>query len=145
MTTIKTVKAQAKGLEGFYIETKVGNHTVYVDQTKDGGGQDKAPTPLDYTFVALAGCLITIGKIVAFQQKINLRGMEVSVEGDLNLDVLRGKEMNERSGFKHIQVHMSVDADITQEEKEKFAHEVERRCPVSDNLLNTTPMEVMVH
>ena len=145
MAALKTVKAQAKGLEGFYIEAKVGNHTVFVDQARDGGGMDKAPTPLDYTFVALASCLITIGKIVAFQQKINLRGMEVSVEGGLNLDVLRGKEMNERSGFKSIQIQMSIDADMTQEEKEKFAHEVERRCPVSDNLLNTTPLEVMVH
>lgn len=144
MTTIKTYKVLAKSLGGFLIETKTGNHTVLVDQPVEGGGKDQGPTPIDFIFIALAGCLITIGKIVAHQQKLDIRDIQVNIEGDLNLDVLRGKEMNERSGFQDIKVDMNLDADMTQEEKERFIAEVDRRCPVSDNLLNPTSVQIRV-
>ncbi|MEZ5578014.1 MAG: hypothetical protein R3F36_05055 [Candidatus Competibacteraceae bacterium] len=39
---------------------------------------------------------------------------------------------------------MDIDADMTREEKEEFLHEVDRRCPVSENLLNATPITLHV-
>ena len=142
MATNKTVKVSAKGLEGFLIETKAGTHTAFVDQPPAMGGTDKGPTPLDYVFISLAGCLVTIAKIVANQKKIVLRNVEVEVEGELNLEVLRGQDDTDRAGFKSFKVNMKVDADLTKEEKEKFIEEVDRRCPISDNLMNTTPLEI---
>ena len=50
-----------------------------------GGGADKGPTPLEYLFVALAGCIGSIGRIVATQRKLNVRGMEITVEGELDV------------------------------------------------------------
>jgi uncharacterized OsmC-like protein len=90
----------------------------------------------------LAGCLVNIAKIVANQKKIVLRNVEVEVEGELNLEVLRGQDDTDRAGFKSFKVNMKVDADLTKEEKEKFIEEVDRRCPISDNLMNTTPVEI---
>ena len=145
MATIKTYKVSAKSPGGFLIETKAGNHTVLVDQPLEGGGKDQGPTPLDFVLIALAGCLITIGKIVAHQQKLSIRDIQVNIEGDLNLVVLSGQETNERSGFRDIKVDMQLDADMTQEEKERFAAEVDRRCPVSDNLINPTSVQITVH
>jgi uncharacterized OsmC-like protein len=37
---------------------------------------------------------------------------------------------------------VKVDADLSDEEKKEFLEEVDRRCPISDNLMNTTPVEV---
>ncbi|HAF61661.1 MAG TPA: osmotically inducible protein C [Anaerolineaceae bacterium] len=142
MATNKTVKVTAKGLEGFLVETKAGTHTALVDQPPAMGGKDQGPTPLDYVFISLAGCLVTIAKIVANQKKIVLRDVEVEVEGELNLEVLRGQDTTDRAGFKSFKVGMKVDADMTKEEKEKFIEEVDRRCPISDNLMNTTPIEI---
>ncbi len=142
MATVKTVKVTAVGPENWLITTKAGIHTALVDQPESLGGNNQGPSPLDYVFISLAGCLITIGKIVASQRHINLRGMEVEITGDLNLDVLRGKEYNERAGFKSIQASVKVDADISDEEKKAFLEEVDRRCPISDNLMNTTPIQV---
>jgi len=144
MATIKTVKVTGKGPDNWLITTQAGKHTVLIDQPESLGGADQAPSPLDYVFVALGSCFITIGKLVAMQRKVNLRGMEVEISGDLNLDVLRGKELNERAGFTGIVVNLKIDADLSENEKREFAEEIERRCPVSDNLINTTPIEVSI-
>ena len=92
MATIKSVKVTATGPDNWLITTKAGIHTALVDQPEAMGGNNEGPSPLDYVFISLASCLITIGKIVASQRKIELRGMEVEVSGELNLEVLRGQE-----------------------------------------------------
>jgi uncharacterized OsmC-like protein len=142
MATIKTVRVTATGPDGWLITTHAGKHTALVDQPEALGGKNEGPSPLDYVFIALASCLITIGKIVAGQRRIELRGMEVEITGDLNLEVLRGQEKNERAGFKNFVATVKVDADMTDEEKIAFLEEVDRRCPVSDNLAHATPIEV---
>mgnify|MGYP005655665907 FL=1 len=142
MASMKTVKVTATGPEGWVVKTMSGKHESIVDQPTAMGGTDSGPTPLDYIFVALGGCLVTIAKIVAGQQKIDLRGVEVEISGDLNLDVLRGQEKNERAGFTSFNAQVKVDADLTREEKEAFLEEVDKRCPVSDNLMNLTPVSV---
>jgi len=47
-----------------------------------------------------------------------------------------------RVGFEGFTITVDVDADMTDEEKEAFIHEVDARCPVSENLLNATPINV---
>lgn len=142
MAANKTVRVFATGPTGWVVKTQAGKHISIVDQPEELGGTNTGPTPLDYIFIALGGCLVTIGKMVALQRRIELRGIEVEISGEVNLDVLRGKEKNERAGYKSIEVNIKVDADLTEEEKQDFIHEVDRRCPVSDNLIQTTPMIV---
>ena len=71
-----------------------------------------------------------------------MRDVEVEVTGDLNLAVLRGQEKNERAGFTSITAKVKVDADLSKEEKKAFLEEVDKRCPVSENLMNLTPVIV---
>jgi len=144
MASMKTVKVTARGPDNWLITTQAGKHTALVDQPESLGGNDQGPSPLDYVFVALAGCFITVGKIIAGQKRINLRGMEVEISGDINLDVLRGKDDTQRAGFQKIIVNLKVDADLSDEEKRQFAEEIDLRCPVSDNLIRTTPFEVNI-
>ena len=142
MESIKTVKVSASGLDGWVIKTIAGKHTVLVDQPQSMGGSDSAPTPLEYVFIALGSCLVTVAKIVASQKRINLRKVDVEISGDINLAVLRGQERNERAGFRSIDVKVNIDADLSKEEKMEFLHEIDQRCPVSENLLNTTPINL---
>jgi uncharacterized OsmC-like protein len=130
--------------ERFKIESKIGNHTVFVDQPKTGGGEDAGPTPLEYFFLSLAGCIATIARIAAKQKRINLRAMDVKVEGELDIEALMGRNLDAHSGFGGITVRAKIDADMTKEEKEAFLHEVDRRCPVSDNIHNVTPVTLVV-
>jgi putative redox protein len=141
---IKTVSIDAVQLEGFKIETKCGQHIAYVDQPIAGGGTDSGPSPLDYLFISLAGCIVTIGHIIAKQRKLPVRKIEVRVEGTLDTDVLMGKRTDVRAGFPAIQVHVNIDADMSQEAKEQFLHDIDARCPISDNILNITPINFVV-
>ena len=144
MATMKKVTTSAKLLDGMQLEVKAGSHTLYVDQPVNGGGTDTGPTPLEYLQFALAGCLGTIARILARQRQIHLRGFKVVVEGDLDLDVLMGKPSENRSGFSGLKAVVDMDADLTHEEKVAFMEEVDRRCPISDNLFSTTPIELVV-
>lgn len=138
----KTVTVESKLNEKFVIKSDIRGHTVVIDQPANSGGTDAGPTPLELVFASLAGCIGTIGRIVAMQKRIELRGMNIKVEGELDTDGLLGKPIDGRVGFEGITITVEVDADITDEEKEAFIHEVDRRCPVSENLLNATPLTV---
>jgi len=142
MAAMKTVSVKATGPDGWVVKTTAGKHDAFIDQPEAMGGTDTAPTPLDYIFVALAGCLVTIAKIVAGQRKIDLRGVEVDVSGDINLEVLRGQNTEDRAGFESMTAIVKIDADLSEEEKKEFLEEVDRRCPVSDNLMRETPITV---
>ncbi len=144
MATMKKVQVEARMGTGFTMESKIHNHTVYIDQPRSAGGEDKGPTPLEMLLLSLAGCFGAIARIMANQRRINLRGMDISVEGELDVEVLLGKTQDKRSGFGQLKVVARIDADMTREEKEKFLHEVERRCPVSDNIMQTTPISIEV-
>lgn len=138
----KTVVVESKLGEQFVIESDVRGHKVVIDQPAHAAGTDAGPTPLELVLVSLAGCIGTIGRIVAMQKRIVLRGMNIKVEAPLNTDGLLGKPIDGRIGFEAITITVDVDADMTDEEKDAFIHEVDRRCPVSENLLNTTPINV---
>ncbi len=58
--------------------------------------------------------------------------------------MLRLTNAPDRAGFTGIQVQETVDADMTQAEKERFIADVDRRCPISGNLHNTTPITYTV-
>lgn len=138
----KTVKVESKLDSKFKLESTVSGHRIVVDQPAAAGGGGEGPTPLEYLFVALAGCIGSIGRIVAMQKQIALNGMTVSAEGDINVDGLLGKPSDDPVGFSEIRVRVDVDADMSAEEKEAFVHEVDSRCPVSWNLLNASSVKV---
>jgi len=139
---VKTVTVETKLGEKFKIESNVRGHNKVIDQPVAMGGHDEGPTPLEYLFLSLAGCIGSIGRIVAMQKKLSVHGMDIKVEGDINTDGLLGKPSDDPVGFKEIRVSVEVDADMSAEEKEVFVHEVDARCPVSFNLLNNTPVKI---
>jgi len=141
---IKTISVDAIQMDGFKIETRSRQHTALVDQPPAGGGSDSGPTPLEYLFVSLAGCIVTVGHIIAKQRRLPVRKIEVHVEGELDTDILMGKSTLTRAGFSNIRVHTKIDADMSREEKEAFLHEIDVRCPISDNIHNLTPIEFIV-
>lgn len=138
----KTVTVESKLGEKFVIESDIRGHRVLIDQPANAAGTDTGPTPLELVLASLAGCIGTLGRIIAMQRRIALRGMTIKVEGDIDTDGLLGKPIEGRIGFEGFAITIDVDADMTDEEKEAFIREVDRRCPVSENLLNATPIHV---
>ena len=142
---LKNVTVKTKmGASGMKIECSAGNHTLFIDQPASAGGTDAGPTPLEYYELSIAGCVSSIARIAAKQKGITMRGIEVSVSGDLDTDVLLGKNTAERAGFQAFTISVNLDADLTLEQKREFIEEVERRCPVSENTSNATPVKLIL-
>lgn len=131
---IKTISAKGEMNAGMRIEVQCGNHRLVMDQPKNAAGQDLGPTPLEAILAAVAGCFGTIGRLVAHQQKIELRGMRFEIEADYDPAGLLGRDPDVRPGFQELRVKVGIDADLSQEEKQTLLEQIEKRCPVADNL-----------
>ena len=71
-----------------------------------------------------------------------LRGMDIQLEGDLNPARFMGKSKEQRAGYKEIRVKITPDSDADEATLEKWLGIVEDRCPVSDTLVNPTPVKI---
>ena len=123
---------------------KARNFEIIVDEPKELGGTDQAANPVEYVLAAFAGCLNVMGHLVAQEMKFELRGLEINIEGELNPAKLFGKSDKDRAGYKQITVCLKPDCDADKDTLDKWLHEVETRCPVSDNIQNVTPVKVEV-
>jgi putative redox protein len=141
---MKTVSVNAVGGEGFHIDVAARDFNMIVDQPPAMGGKDQGPNPLEYALGSLAACMVTIGKIIAKQDRIDLRGMSCKVEGDLETAVLMGKATEPRAGFVDIRMELTIDADMTPEEKHAFVEHIEARCPISDALANPSKVSYVI-
>lgn len=144
MSNIKKVSVESFLRENFTVESYIRGHKIFVDQPHNMGGVDKGPTPLEYFFVSLGGCIASIARIVANQKGLKIENFKVTIEGDVDLDVLLGKSQENRSGFMSIKVKIFFDSDMDEKQKKKFVEEVEKRCPISDNITNRTPVEIVI-
>jgi len=132
----KTVQIDANLGDKFEIDLYARDFKMTIDQPEPGG-TNKGPTPLEYLLFSLAGCFCSIARIIAMQRKIDLKGMEIRVEGDIG-------DKTKRIGFEDIRMHIKIDAPLTDVEKEDFIKEIDARCPVSDNLENTSSIEFVL-
>lgn len=138
---LKTIRVQGQLKAGFAIEVNCGTHKLVMDQPRTAFGQDSGPTPLEAILAALAGCFGTIGRFLAHQQHIELRGMQFAIEADYDPDGLLGRRTDVRPGFQTLRLAVTIDADLDAAGKRAFLAEVERRCPLADNLLHGTTLQ----
>lgn len=136
--TLKTIRASGNLDHAFTITVESGNHVIRMDQPKNAAGQDLGPTPLELILAAVAGCFGTIGRFIAHQRKFELRGMQFEIEADYDPDGLLGRRSDVRPGFQALRVKVTMDADLSREEQQVVLKEIERRCPLADNLLHGT-------
>ncbi len=120
------------------------NFKIIVDEPAELGGTNDGPNPVEYLLAGYAGCLNVVGNIVAREQGLAIKKLSIEVDGDINPDRLFGISYDDRAGFKKIRVNISLDTDAEQITVDKWFKEVERRCPINDNLTNPTPVEAKV-
>lgn len=141
--SITTLKLQAKMEEGFSTEISC-SHKFFIDQPKQMGGQNLGPNPMEIFLSSIPACLCAVGRIISNQKRLGVRSISVKVEGDLDKNFLMGMTEEGRAGFTEIRVFVDVDADMTDTEKEAYLHEIERRCPIADNIENTTSIKTII-
>ncbi len=114
----------------------------HVDEPEGLGGTDQAPNPVEYLLGSFAGCLNVVAHLVAQEQGLDLGGLTLELSGKINPGRLLGEPDAPRAGYEQIDVQLITGNVLTPEQQTAFIQEVERRCPVNDNLSNATPISV---
>lgn len=121
---------------------KARSFSMIIDEPADLGGTNNGANPVEYVLAALSGCLNVMCHVVAKEMNFELKSVEIKLSGELNPDKLFGKETTDRAGYKAINVEIDPDTDADKTTLEKWIEVVESRCPVSDNLVNPTPVHI---
>ena len=121
------------------VELSARKHTIEVDEPKGIGGGDAAASPVEYALMALASCQAITYRLWATKLEIELDGLEIAVEGDLDLHGLFGLD-DVRPGFSAIRIEVTPSGP----EPARFAEladAVDAHCPVLDLITQPVPVE----
>ena len=120
-----------------------GKFKMVIDEPENMGGTDAGPSPIQVLLMSLAGCLNVTGHEIARQRGYKLNGMKIKIEGVMNPCAFIGCSFEERAGFQQIKVTVDADMEgVSQEDKEAWLEETEKRCPVTDNVRTATTISV---
>jgi uncharacterized OsmC-like protein len=139
---IFNVKGESTSPAKFIAKTR--NFELVIDEPESLGGTDENANPVEYILAGLAGCLNVVGHLVAKELNFTINKLKIEVEGSLNPNKLFGISDNERAGFKEIKLKLIPETEASIETLVTWLKIVQDRCPVKDNLLNITPININV-
>lgn len=133
------------GFFGFGEEqSRTTNHMIEADHPEQFAAADMAPTPVEIVLSALASCLTAGVASVAQNRGIDLRSVQATVEGDMDLAGILGVDSDARNGFKSIRIAFNIDADATADEIAALVAQSQKRSAVFDIVTNPTNVFVTV-
>ena len=138
---IRTYKAQTKWIEGSKIETEIRGFKVRIDEPIEFKGTNTAPNPVELLLAALGGCLVLAYRGYAPKFGVEIENIGVDLEGDMIPGGWIDEEGRDRRGFKEIRYKVKIDTKSPEEKVRELYQLAKGKCPVSDMLLNPTPVK----
>ena len=123
---------------------KARGFEIIIDEPESLGGTNEGANPVEFVLAAFCGCINVMGHVIAKEMGFELRNIKIKMCGNLNPQRLFGAAFEERAGYKGIDVSIEPDCDATIETLEEWLAKIEDRCPVSDNLSNKTPINLLL-
>jgi uncharacterized OsmC-like protein len=112
----------------------MGAHTLLVDQPSALGGEDAGPNPGDLVRAALAACLAQNYAMHAPSFGVDLQGVQVEVETDIDLRGAWGCDTPAPSGFSAVRYVATLTTNAPAERVRELAAYAESRSPSLDDL-----------
>jgi uncharacterized OsmC-like protein len=122
--------------------SRVQPFVLDADHPKVLVGNDHGPTPVEYLLHGLAACLTAGLANIAAARKVDLRSVESTVEGDIDLQGILGLDPSVRNGFDAIRVSFRIEADADDEVIAELVRQSMARSAVYDLLTNGTTVTV---
>lgn len=140
MSSLLKFSIQSKSETPARTEIETRGFKLIVDEPTELGGTNQAPNPVEYILAGYAGCINVVAHITAKELNIDLKDLQISIEGDLNPARLFGTSYSERAGYQSLEVKLKTKNVIAESLRNKWLQQIENRCPVNDNLRNSTPI-----
>ena len=121
------------------------DRTFDADHPEIFASEDEGVTPVEFVLVGLASCLTAGIAAVAQNRGIQLRSVEATIEGGMDIQGILGIDSDVRNGFDGITVRYKIDADATPEEIKAIVAQSQKRSAVYDAITNPTNVTVEVN
>jgi uncharacterized OsmC-like protein len=100
---------------------------------------------VEYVLVGLASCLTAGIAAVAQNRNIQLRSVQATLEGGMDIQGILGIDPDVRNGFDGIKVKYKIDADATPDQIKALVAQSQKRSAVFDLIANPTNVSVEVN
>ena len=135
----------ARGFFGLGEEQdRSGEFRFDADHPELFSAEDNGATPTEILLVALASCLTGGVAAVAQNREIQLRSVQATIEGDMDVRGILGVDSDVRNGFSNIKVTYTIDADASPADIEALVAQSQKRSAVYDIVTNPTNVHVEV-
>jgi len=119
--------------------------TFDADHPEIFASEDKGATPVELVLVGLASCLTAGVAAVAQHRGIQLRSVQATIEGGMDIQGILGIDSDVRNGFDGIKVKYNIDADAAPDEIKAIVAQSQKRSAVYDIVANPTNVTVEVN
>jgi uncharacterized OsmC-like protein len=137
-----TWSAAVRWTGGFRSEARVRDFSPLPSDEPAGlGGTDTAPNPVEQLLAALGNCLAVGYAANASVAGIELRSIDITLSGDLDLHTFLGLAQD-HAGFSSISAQVSIDADAPSEAIAALHDRVTATSPVGHTLARAIPLAI---
>ena len=138
----RTYRASARWTGGLRAEATVRDHPPLTsDEPTYLGGDDTAPSPVEQLIAALANCVAAAYAANAAAIGLPLHGIEVDVEGELNLQAFLGLSRR-HAGYERVRVSVHLDSPAPRELLEELHCGVTRTSRVGQTFTAPVPLDI---
>lgn len=107
-------------------------------------GENLGANPVEYLLVALSGCLTTSLIAHSAARGIEIKKVESRYEGELDLQGFLGLSEEVPVGYKKINIYFTIEADLTDEQKEELIRMAQKYSPVFNSIAKPVPVSVQL-
>lgn len=105
-------------------------------------GKDHA-SPLEILLGSLGGCVLSIVVMLAKKKRMELTGLRVILEGDVDPEGMAKRGGSVRPGFQQIRLKLEADEPADKGELAKLLDMATTICPVRDTLRGVEVIELL--
>ena len=139
---LRTVRAKGHRSRAYRTDVGIRDFDFIIDEPEKLGGENLAPTPMEYVTGALSGCFVVTVEMVAEDQEFNMKELDVDCEGVVGLRGLFGTA-DVSPHLQTAKVDITVVTDEPAERYPEFEEESLVRCPVYNMIKDSgVPIEV---
>jgi uncharacterized OsmC-like protein len=146
-TWVRGTHSRSTVKDFFGLGAEQAHHTQFQyegDHPELFSAEDQGATPVEIVLASLASCLTAGVAAVAQNREIQLRSVEATLEGDMDVRGILGVDPDVRNGFSQIRVTYKIDADATPDEIKALVAQSQKRSAVYDVITNPTRVIVDV-
>ena len=117
--------------KNYVAESKIRNHFVVTDVLVSDGGEDTAPTPVEYLLTAIGGCVAITLRMYAARRSWDV--------GEITVNVFQLKD--EQGSY--LREEISFENDITEDQRKRLLM-FAGKCPVARMVKGETRIESLI-